>query len=193
MANIVPIPKHNKNIDKGTSYRIISLLSVITNILEKSILPYITANIPITPTQHGYKTQHSTVTALQLGQTAVKRSSQQYAITVVSCLHWSHASPCLSTSIRCDIQGHWSGYLCPMFYPWSTMCLPICLEAHPKLAYSYPKIRRAMWFTQKTSWTEESLLYFLIYFYFNGNGRSLYISCFLAFLHRLHFVYGFIL
>ena len=36
-------------------------VSVIANTLEKSILPYITAN---TPTQHGYKTQHSTVTAI---------------------------------------------------------------------------------------------------------------------------------
>ena len=32
---IVPIPKPNKDIDKGTSYRTISLLSVITNTLEK--------------------------------------------------------------------------------------------------------------------------------------------------------------
>ena len=31
---------------------------------EKILLPYITANIPNTPTQYGYKTQHSTVTAL---------------------------------------------------------------------------------------------------------------------------------
>ena len=63
-ANIFPIPKHNKDIDKGTSYRPISLLSVIAKTLEKSLLPYITANIPNTPMQHGYKTQHSTVTAL---------------------------------------------------------------------------------------------------------------------------------
>ena len=61
LANIVPIPKPNKDTDKGTSYRPISLLSVIAKTLEKSLLPYITAN---TPMQHGYKTQHSTVTAL---------------------------------------------------------------------------------------------------------------------------------
>ena len=64
LANIVPIPKPNKDTDKGTSYRPISLLSVIVKTLEKSLLPYITANIPNTPIQHGYKTQHSTVTAL---------------------------------------------------------------------------------------------------------------------------------
>ena len=55
LANIVPIPKPNKDIDKGTSYRPISFLSVITKPLEKSLLPYITANIPNTPTQHAYK------------------------------------------------------------------------------------------------------------------------------------------
>ena len=35
-ANIVPIPKPNKAIDKGTSYRTISLLSVIAKTQEKS-------------------------------------------------------------------------------------------------------------------------------------------------------------
>ena len=52
LANIVPIPKTTKTIDKGISCRSISLLSVIAKIPEKSLLPYITAN---TPTQHGYK------------------------------------------------------------------------------------------------------------------------------------------
>ena len=61
LANIVPIPKPNKDTDKSTSYRPISLLSVIAKTLEKSLLPYLTANILNTPTQHGYKTQHSTV------------------------------------------------------------------------------------------------------------------------------------
>ena len=50
LANIVPIPKPNKDTDKGTSYRPISLLSVIAKTLEKSLLSYITAN---TPMQHG--------------------------------------------------------------------------------------------------------------------------------------------
>ena len=62
LANITPIRK--PDIDKSTPYMPISLLSVIAKTLEKSLLPYITANIPNTPTQHGYKTQHSTVTAL---------------------------------------------------------------------------------------------------------------------------------
>ena len=54
LANIVPIPKPNK--DKGTSYKPISLISVIAKTLEKSLIPYITANIPNTPMQHGYTT-----------------------------------------------------------------------------------------------------------------------------------------
>ena len=62
-VNIIPIPKPNKDIYKGTYYRPISLLSVITKTLEKSLLPYITAN---TPTQHGYKTLHYTVTELHI-------------------------------------------------------------------------------------------------------------------------------
>ena len=38
LANIVPIPKPNKDTDKGISYRPITLLSVIET-LEKSLLP----------------------------------------------------------------------------------------------------------------------------------------------------------
>ena len=56
LANIVPIPKPNKDTDKGTSYRPISLLSVIAKTLEKSLLPCVTANITNTPMHHGYKT-----------------------------------------------------------------------------------------------------------------------------------------
>ena len=48
LANIAPIPKPNKDIDKGTSYRSISLISVFAKTLEKRLLPYITANIPNT-------------------------------------------------------------------------------------------------------------------------------------------------
>ena len=72
LANIVPIPKPNKDTDKGTSYRPISLLS-------ESLLPYITANIPNTPVQHGYKTQHSTVTALHTLNNTVAKGFNQMA------------------------------------------------------------------------------------------------------------------
>ena len=64
LANIIPIPKPNKDTNMGTSYKPLSLLSVVAQTLEKCLLPYITANITQTPTQHGYKAQHSTVTVL---------------------------------------------------------------------------------------------------------------------------------
>ena len=64
LANIVHIPKPNKDIDKGTSYRLISLLSVISKTLEKILLPYMAADMPNAPMQHGCKPRHSTVTAL---------------------------------------------------------------------------------------------------------------------------------
>ena len=77
LANIFSIPKPNKDTDKGTSYMPISFLSVIAKTLEKNLLLYITANIPNTPMQHGYKTQHSTVTALHtLNNTVAKGFNQ---------------------------------------------------------------------------------------------------------------------
>ena len=77
LANIVPIPNPNKDTDKGTSYRPISLLSDIAKTLEKNFLPYITANIPNTPMQHGYKTQHSTVTALHTLKNTIEKVFNQ--------------------------------------------------------------------------------------------------------------------
>ena len=65
LANIIPITKPNKDINMGTSYRPISLLSVIAKTLEKVILPYITQNIPNIPTQHGFKTKHYTTSTTQ--------------------------------------------------------------------------------------------------------------------------------
>ena len=79
LANIVPIPKSNKDTDKSTSYRPISLLSVIVKTLEMILIPYITANIPNTPMQHGYKTQHSTVTALHTLNNTVAKGFNQTA------------------------------------------------------------------------------------------------------------------
>ena len=79
LANIVSIPKPNKDTNMGTSYRLISLLSVIAKTLEKSLLPYITANTPTTPMHHGYKTQHSTVTALHTLNNTVAKGFNQMA------------------------------------------------------------------------------------------------------------------
>ena len=74
-----PIPKPYKDIDKGTSYMPTSLLSVITKTLKNSLLPFITANIPNTQTQHGYKAQHSTVTALLTVNNTVAKGFNQMA------------------------------------------------------------------------------------------------------------------
>ena len=76
LANIVPIPKPNDT-DKGISYRPIYFLLVIAKTLEKSLLPYITANIPNTPTQHGYTTQHSAVTELHTVNNTVAKGFNQ--------------------------------------------------------------------------------------------------------------------
>ena len=79
LANIVPIQKPNKDTDKGTSYRPISLSSVIAMTQEKSLIPYITANIPNTVMQHGYKPQHSTLTALHTLNNTVAKGFNQMA------------------------------------------------------------------------------------------------------------------
>ena len=50
-----------------------------TRILEKSLLTYITANIPNTPTQHGYKTHQSKVTALHTLNNTVEKGFNQMA------------------------------------------------------------------------------------------------------------------
>ena len=80
LVNIVPIPKPNKDTDKSTPYMPISILSVIAKTLEKSLLPYITENIPNTPMQHGYKTQHSTVAALHTQNNTVAKGFNQMAL-----------------------------------------------------------------------------------------------------------------
>ena len=102
LANIVPIPKPNKDTDKGTSYRPISLLSVIAKTLEKSLLPYITANIPNTPMQHGYKTQHSTVTALH---TLKKHRSKRVQPNGFPCAN-NHCSTRYEQSFRHNKHTH---------------------------------------------------------------------------------------
>ena len=73
LANIVSMPKPNKDTDKDASYRPISLLSVIAKTLEKSLHPYTSENIR---TQHGYKTQHTTVMALHTLNTVAKGFNQ---------------------------------------------------------------------------------------------------------------------
>jgi hypothetical protein len=73
IAKIIPILKPNKDINKGSSYRPIALLSPIAKTLEKIILKHITQYIPNTQHQHGFKKQHSTTTALHTLHNTIAR------------------------------------------------------------------------------------------------------------------------
>ena len=70
---------YNGNIVLNYTYHFVysPLKSYVKKALEKSLLPYIIANIPNTTMKHGYKTQHSTVTALcTLNNTVAKGFNQ---------------------------------------------------------------------------------------------------------------------
>ena len=79
LTSIILIPIPNKDTGKDTSYRPISLFSVIAKTLEQRLLPYITANIPNTHTQHEYKAHHSTLTALHTLNNNVAKGFNQMA------------------------------------------------------------------------------------------------------------------
>ena len=72
---MVPIPKPTKYVDKGTSYRHISILSVIVKTLEKSLLPYTTENLP---RNRGTK-HNTTVTAVHTLNNTVAMGFNQIA------------------------------------------------------------------------------------------------------------------
>ena len=63
-ANVVPVPKPNKPLDQGTSYRPISLLCPEVKVLERLNLPIMRASLQPSPSQHGFRSNHSTTTAL---------------------------------------------------------------------------------------------------------------------------------
>ena len=127
LANIVPIPKPNKDTDNGTSCMPISILSVIAKTLEKSLLPYITSNIPNTPKQHGYKTQHSTVTALHTTNNTVAKGFNQKVlhartITVakptqhIEITHHHNINLKLAVHKVASFQQHYSTYTLPKYH-----------------------------------------------------------------------------
>ena len=60
---VVPILKPGKPASLGTSYRPISLLCPAIKVFERLLIPELNT-IPISPTQHGYRPNHSTTTAL---------------------------------------------------------------------------------------------------------------------------------
>ena len=61
---IIPLLKPSKPSDDSTSYRPVSLLCPAIKILERLILPTLTEHLPVPPHQHGFRSNHSTVTAL---------------------------------------------------------------------------------------------------------------------------------
>ena len=64
-GKIIPLLKPGKPIDEGKSYRPISLLSPAAKIMEKLILPELSAAVKLQDHQHGFRKNRSTVTALQ--------------------------------------------------------------------------------------------------------------------------------
>ena len=73
LAKIIPILKPNKNPTEPASYRPISLLCNPSKILERLVLDNISPHIPLSPSQHGFRSGHSTTTLLtQLSQTALE-------------------------------------------------------------------------------------------------------------------------
>ena len=64
-GKIIPLLKPGKPIDEGKSYRPISLLCPAAKILEKLILPEVSAAVDLQDHQHGFSKHHSTATALQ--------------------------------------------------------------------------------------------------------------------------------
>ena len=64
LGEIVPILKPTKSPTESSSYKPISLLSNHLKILERLILNHIRPAIPLSPTQHSFRAQHSTTTLL---------------------------------------------------------------------------------------------------------------------------------
>ncbi len=61
---IIPLLKPNKPANESDSYRPVSLLCPAIKILERLLLPTLTNNLNIPVFQHGFRKDHSTVTAL---------------------------------------------------------------------------------------------------------------------------------
>ena len=102
LANIVPIPKSNKDTDKGTSYRPISLLSVIAKTLEKSLLPYLNSK----HTKHTHATRVQNTTLYSDGTTHAKQHrSKRVQPNGSSCAN-NHCSTRYEQSFRHKTHTH---------------------------------------------------------------------------------------
>ena len=72
-ATIIPVPKPGKAADQGVSYRPISLLCPEVKVLERLQLPALVSSLVPNSSQHGFRANHSTVTALLPLATAIAR------------------------------------------------------------------------------------------------------------------------
>ena len=63
-STIIPLLKPGKPANESTSYRPVSLLCPSIKILERILLPTLTAHLPVPDIQHGFRAKHSTVSAL---------------------------------------------------------------------------------------------------------------------------------
>ena len=61
---VIPLAKPGKDAKLASSYRPISLLSPAAKVLEHILLPSVTSYLPPNANQHGFRPQHSTVSAL---------------------------------------------------------------------------------------------------------------------------------
>ena len=61
---IIPLLKPGKDPDDSKSYRPVSLLCPAIKVLERILLPTLTSNLELPDFQHGFRSDHSTVTAL---------------------------------------------------------------------------------------------------------------------------------
>jgi hypothetical protein len=82
-ALVIPVLKPGKPADQGASYRPISLISPVVKILERLLLPDLTSSFTLSPSQHGFRSDHSTITALlpivsQISQTGFRYDKHHF-------------------------------------------------------------------------------------------------------------------
>ena len=147
-----PHPKIQQRHRQGISYRPMSLLSVIADTGEEPS-SYINAN---TPTPHGYKTQHCTVTALHTLNNSVAKGVNQMAhpvrtITVTINIHTLFRK-LLQTKIPCTIIKFIANYIkgCNA-YPHPSSQRQNWRFTFTLQTYHHPEHRFRSWSTQMTS------------------------------------------
>ena len=78
-STIIPLPKPGKGVNDSNSYRPISLVCPASIILEKCIIPILQQHLKCAPHQvpHGFRSRHSTVTAINELATAIANGFNQ--------------------------------------------------------------------------------------------------------------------